>query len=831
MTAPAGVFAAAGLPASSDPALSLLTLIRILYDTPQPADDWAFLAQVTGARGSGGEMELPLPLPAALFEGLLGTAARGPGDFFRALVSDRRAALLYSGLMAMDGPTRGFIASRPDLVHELADRAGLVAAFGRSVRVSNGRVAVPGGDAAAPLWEDVVGARVDEPTRFIPRLLSSSGAAYMLDTLTHLPAPQQRFALGLWIVNEAHRRERLGALVDVFAGTGREWSPAEFPFTRPPHDPALLLRLVPADAAGAPPAWFRRPFWEAALTSTDLPRDPRRSFRAAGRGPLADAAWIGHLIADQPTHVRAARFPAFAFGVRRNSPVDGAAAADLVFTVRAFARYPALMLAIERMGIDDPAVYVAAAGTARVLEEVSDVARAHTALAQFQASLAIVGRAARAGRVTAGAAAQLVTSLCAVPLEEGRYGARIAEWLERTLIPALGDAGRKAASLEAALLAAMADRSPDADGRAFEWEGMRYLVDYTAGDVARFEMVRARQGGERVDEALVRMRGAGESARDKDAAERALATALTGVVYAPHQGDPLELFDAAARMFERHDFGSRRAGVSADARRRLPWARPRVLSTVGEQMRVTGALVGLDLGLSRFAARRLVTDHMPAPPRLNRNDRETFLDTAALVNPRRLSDRQMQEIAGALARGRLRVAGAADEAALDALAAGAGVSAVRRQLLSWMRRDGAASGDAVLMFSLVELLRAGGGDTATLDALGVSEEALTGGWRQSFPDLSPWENVAGRPGAGHVSSRVPDLALRVAELLAEIGAPSALMPGVFSYATLDFVDEAPSMHTDDWNALVHQARALERERVEDYIAAVAARGPLRPVPR
>jgi hypothetical protein len=246
-----------------------------------------------------------------------------------------------------------------------------------------------------------------------------------------------------------------------------------------------------------------------------------------------------------------------------------------------------------------------------------------------------------------------------------------------------------------------------------------------------------------------------------------------------------------------------------------------VLSNVSEQMRVTGALLGLDLALSRMAVRRLIADRMPAPPRLNMNDREVFFDSTALVNPRTLSDEQLAAIAAALARGRGRIIAAADVAARDALAAEAGVSAVRRQLISWMP-DGHLS-----MFSLAEILRLGDSRLRP-DPLGLSDEPISGAFRLAFPDATPWEAFSGRAGAGHISSRVPDLALRVAELLVEHGAPSALLPGVLAFAVQDFVDEAPSMHTDDWYALVHEARTLARERVEDYIAAVAARGPLRP---
>lgn len=265
-----------------------------------------------------------------------------------------------------------------------------------------------------------------------------------------------------------------------------------------------------------------------------------------------------------------------------------------------------------------------------------------------------------------------------------------------------------------------------------------------------------------------------QSAALGEVVDHALAEVLLGIVYAPHQGDPSELFAAAADLFHRHDFGAGTTDITDAARARLSWARPRIQDTPGQRTRVSGSLFGIDLALARFALRRLATDRMPARPRLNQSDREVFMATAALVNPRAITGSALKTIA-------------------------------------------------------VELLRLSGASGS--DAVGVISEPLTGCYCLRFPDEAPWEDFSGRPGAGHVAARVPDLMLRLAEILVEIDAPAALLPGVLAYATQDFIDEAWSMHTDDGHALVRQAHALDRPRVEDYVAGVAARGPLRPEAR
>jgi hypothetical protein len=433
-------------------------------------------------------------------------------------------------------------------------------------------------------------------------------------------------------------------------------------------------------------------------------------------------------------------------------------------------------------------------------------------------------------------------------------------------LAASGFSRKDDADAETTILTAIADRSPDADGRRVELEGLSYAIDVTAGDVARFEQVRARQGGERLDDVLIAAReltapGVARRARDMDSLDRRLADVLLAIVYAPHQGDPSELFPAAAALFRRHDFGLDRAGVTTEARRRAPWERPRIADTAG-QTRVFGSLLGLDLALARFSLRRLVSDRLPPPPTLNQNDREAVQETTALLNPRDLTDDRMHAIAAALSRGRQRIAAARDDAAaLDRLAGIAGMGEARRQVLSWMASR--AHGQVEQVFALAEVLRVGtqaapgeesrdeadrnqaapgeesrhGADrnpapptTARyLDGWGMSNESLEGCYCLRFPDRAAWENFSGRPGAGQVAARLPGLALRLAELLTEMGIPAALMPATFAYAAQDFVDEAPAMHSDDGTALVLQARALTRVRVEDYLAAVAAQGPLRPI--
>jgi hypothetical protein len=48
-------------------------------------------------------------------------------------------------------------------------------------------------------------------------------------------------------------------------------------------------------------------------------------------------------------------------------------------------------------------------------------------------------------------------------------------------------------------------------------------------------------------------------------------------------------------------------------------------------------------------------------------------------------------------------------------------------------------------------------------------------------------------------------------------------------ATLELVDHVAARRADDWRAVVEYVAAIGDARLEDYVAALTADGPLRPV--
>jgi hypothetical protein len=149
----------------------------------------------------------------------------------------------------------------------------------------------------------------------------------------------------------------------------------------------------------------------------------------------------------------------------------------------------------------------------------------------------------------------------------------------------------------------------------------------------------------------------------------------------------------------------------------------------------------------------------------------------------------------------------------------------RRRAVAWAF---AHHSDPTIYLSLAELLELGRVSSASLDAWG------TAGWPGDTclcARLNPsngWMLLAGRPRLGLLATAMPDLNLRVAVVLHELKLPAALAKDVLLAATRDYIDTVAPTDTSDWLTLVRSAQAITRERIDDYIGALAAAGPLVP---
>ena len=156
----------------------------------------------------------------------------------------------------------------------------------------------------------------------------------------------------------------------------------------------------------------------------------------------------------------------------------------------------------------------------------------------------------------------------------------------------------------------------------------------------------------------------------------------------------------------------------------------------------------------------------------------------------------------------------------------AALSEWRQRALEWDLAHGAT--DAASRFSLLELLWLGAGTAelpADWDAWGAAALPLTGCLCLAMPRPRPWEENAGYASA-LLGTRAADVALRVAEMLAETKLPASLAPALVRYTMQDVLDHARLSRPGDWNEFGRAARGLPRERLADEISALAAGGPL-----
>jgi hypothetical protein len=118
-------------------------------------------------------------------------ANRGVVD---SLLRDPNLARLYWGMSRVDNETAQFLWQSIG-PKKLIASASVIDFFGSHISVRNGRVIVPGGQAAEPSWKDLVGASPNSPADFITKLMAKDDgwlAAYF-DVLSRVAPSQQAY--------------------------------------------------------------------------------------------------------------------------------------------------------------------------------------------------------------------------------------------------------------------------------------------------------------------------------------------------------------------------------------------------------------------------------------------------------------------------------------------------------------------------------------------------------------------------------------------------------------------------------------------------------------
>ena len=164
-------------------------------------------------------------------------------DVVDSLLLDPAWARLYWSMSRLDAQTASSLAESPGL-KKLLPLTAVVDFYGTHIFVRDGRVVVPGGDAAAAEWKNLVGASPDSPTEFVTRLLNKDEgwlAAYF-DALSSVSRTQQAY-----FVQPARLQHFYQAL------RGRDLSPSPIGHTfQPDASLFLLISRLQFDANGQP---------------------------------------------------------------------------------------------------------------------------------------------------------------------------------------------------------------------------------------------------------------------------------------------------------------------------------------------------------------------------------------------------------------------------------------------------------------------------------------------------------------------------------------------------------------------------------------------------
>ncbi|HWI20533.1 MAG TPA: hypothetical protein VNT81_22410 [Vicinamibacterales bacterium] len=771
-------------------------------------------------------LTIAAPLTASHWRDVLQLNDRA--DLFAALINNRPAMLVCAGTASADPSLRALLDRDRGLLRWIVRTTP--AAFwiaARGIKIDNERVSVPGGAATEPIWEALTEVKVTRPAEFIRALLLKDGGrlAWFYDSVGTMSP--ERLAVVLGPPPLATQAQAMRAMYDAFRSADSNWKLEEHPFLRGTTDPWIVASHVDIEnghVASPAQQWF----WEELIENSDV---TRRSLASTKREPTTPVslAWLTQKITSAAAKERRDRFEMLRFAQGVFATAEGDALTEALVALGGYRRYRAVLMTLDRMEVTTPRVYARMVEAARRLDDDLSGRDERNGVIALQSAITFVERARFAQAIDVATAERLLLAMAdaidppadAPKQKGGRPFTAITQWMLTALLEALPplvqpDQWTTAkTAYESRLLQALAGNPSAPDAPAVTWEGLEYRVDFFGGEHGRLKRIREQIESPGLDASL-------ESGDDDK-----IANALLTLIYTPALGDPEGPALLGGDIAQRHNFGL--VGAAGMRRDFVAWSIPREQVGDGTPWHVEGSILGLDIALARLALRRLADDEMPVAPTINLNDQLTFARTVLTLNPRALRDADRDRIVAAIARGRARVADAGSNLpAVLALAQEARLPAMVLQTLPWTLTRMPDSAPA--LFSLRDLLWLGRPDLpqATLDHWGIFVESLDNRLRTAMPPPAPWDNYGGRADAGLIATQAPDLVLRMAEETAQLKLPAQLVPALLMYAVQDYWHDVESRFPDDWPAMTRQALALSSSRVEDYVAALAGGGPLRP---
>ncbi len=503
-------------------AIAIAEIIRVVHQARDPRGPiYTALDTYLASPPATGDELVPFPLPSATWRDYVLSRAVDDRHLLAAILLDHRAALICYGLYGLDEETLAFIQGQPSLLRRLYEQnATAFASFAHLLHVRGTTLELPGGQPAVAVWEKLLDAPPSDAAAAIVALLTRDNGrlAYFAEACGTLDSArvQQLLLSGATPVKVLESaRASARAFIDVDSARNL----TDLPFQRVAYDPVHLLEQLPIGPDGLSGT---ENYWKALLDNADVSEKGASEWTDLDDGPPARVADVLNRLSGLAYEARHDLIDAVAFAGRLGARLPSATSADRVYLTHACMRYPALMLTLERIGIDQLPAWNAVAARAALLDNrVSSRDASEDPLVLFQAAVALVDRAVQVGSMNRDAAAAALTALAAVDTGAADGARRLAGWLETDLIPAAAGTSAGAVSdADTALLEAMAGvgARKTAPPQRVRWEDADYRVDPAAAEHERLAEVRRRQGGNTLDLALRLTQAGDRLAHAKDVA-------------------------------------------------------------------------------------------------------------------------------------------------------------------------------------------------------------------------------------------------------------------------------------------------------------------------
>jgi hypothetical protein len=521
-----------GLAADLPRAMVIGEIVRTVYAARDPHGRLArTLTAYFASPPAQGDERIPLPMPPEFWQRHVVARVVPDRELVGAILSDRRAALICYGLLGLDEETRAFILANPAVVADMTERdAGALASFAGIVRVRNGALNLPGGEESVGVWTALLGTSPQRTTEAIRALLTVDYGrlATFAEALEELDAEHLALVLPK-SGSDASRIANARAVYRSFALVDQARNLSDLTFQRVPYGAGTFLAALPP----GPDHTIEGPegYWRALMENDLVPNRGAPEWETFDTSVTTTPAFVLDRYALESLPGRRELISTVHFLKRLSERFPDISLSDRVLLGRAFRRYTALVLSLERIGVSDLEVWRGIVRQARRLEAKAGASADIDVLcALLQAPIAMIDRAVQVRTLDSRLATALLRQLAEIDPGAPAPARAIGRFYLEALLPALQSRPLDEGAYEVTLLHALAGLSASSSAEPMpavvRWEDFDYRVDPAAAEAVRLDEVRNRQGGNSLDTALALVRAEALLAASSTAESRRSAAAL-----------------------------------------------------------------------------------------------------------------------------------------------------------------------------------------------------------------------------------------------------------------------------------------------------------------